>query len=172
LAIVLAATLSACGLVTGSKAPVSVDREGPFVRRFEATAPTYREGQAVMAVARMSYDGPDTVAHLSGSGSGPILFNIEQLDGDIDQSAFQHDNCRPYDLNADQPFEVPFRKSGSFDPRAADAAFWRAFFDEPRLLLPAGQYRLTAVVDLLVGVGCANPSLDLSTSLMVRVEAQ
>ena len=164
--------LPACGLVTGAKAPVSSAHHGPFVLEFEASASSYVANEPVSAVARLSYEGADSIAKLSGTGSGAILFNIEQLDGDLDQSAFQHDNCKPYELSADQPIEIPFRKSGAFDPNGPRAAFWSDFFAEPELRLPAGRYRLTAFVPLSVGVGCPNPPLDLRASIEIDVVAR
>lgn len=164
--------LPACALVVGSKVPVSTDRQGPFILTFETTAATYRENEPVIAVAKLSYDGPDAAAELSGTGSGAILFDIEQLDGDLDQSAFQHDDCKPYSLPADQPIERPFNKSGAFDAKDPRAEFWRDFFAEPELRLPAGRYRLTARVPLSVGAGCRDSPLDLRTSLEIEVVKQ
>jgi hypothetical protein len=168
-AIALVAALSACALAVGSKGPTSTDRNGPFVLSFEASAPSYAANEPVIAVAQLGYDGPETVAHLSGSGSGPILFDIEQLDGDLDQSAFQDDDCKPHDLPAGQPVEIAFRKSGAFDPASPRANFWRDYFKEPDLRLPAGHYRLTAHVELSIGSGCTNEPLDLRASLVIDV---
>jgi hypothetical protein len=164
--------LPACSIVTGGKMPSSTVHDGPFTLEFEASAASYAENEPVHAVAIFSYEADDAVAELSGTGSGAILFNIEQLDGDVDQSAFQHDNCKPYELPADQPIEQPFSKSGVYDPDSPRATFWRDFFTDPELRLPAGHYRLTAVVPLSAGAGCSEPPLDLSTSIEIEVKSQ
>ncbi|HEX5579163.1 MAG TPA: hypothetical protein VFY43_05805 [Candidatus Limnocylindria bacterium] len=164
--------LPACGVVTGGKMPTSIVHDGPFTLQFEASASSYRANEPVLAQARFSYEGDDPVAELSGTGSGAILFDVEQLDGDVDQSAFQHDDCRSYELPADQPIEKPFSKSGVYDPESADAAFWRDFFTDPELRLPAGHYRLTARVTLSAGTGCPQPPLDLVASIEIDVVEQ
>lgn len=139
---------------------------------FSTSSASYAENEPVLASARLIYDGPDETASLSGTGSGAILFSIEQLDGDLDQSAFQHDDCKPYELPADRPIELPFSKSGALDADDPRAQFWRDFFAEPELRLPAGHYRLTATVPLSAGSGCAQPPLDLTASVEISVVKQ
>jgi hypothetical protein len=63
---------------------------------------------------------------------------------------------------------APFFKSGGFSDRDPDAAFFRAYFRDPLLRLPAGRYEIHAVTDYL-GAQCAGPIHTLDASVTIDV---
>jgi hypothetical protein len=49
---------------------------------------------------------------------------------------------------------TPIYKAGGFDPSGPDAAFYRSYFAEPELVLPAGIWDIGATLNVsLVGCG-------------------
>ncbi|CAN5750461.1 hypothetical protein BH24CHL8_BH24CHL8_07880 [soil metagenome] len=86
----------------------------------------------------------DARTTVTSSGAGLVVFSIEQLDGPVDTGWARDDDCVRYVYRPGDTESVEFQKSGGYadDDRMAD--FWRTFFAEPELRLPAGQYRITA----------------------------
>jgi hypothetical protein len=77
--------------------------------------------------------------------------------------------CFPRDLIARQPIMVAYGKSGAWNEDDADAAFWRAFFADKPLRLPAGTWRITASLRAKLTPDCSGPlhSLDASVTFVV-----
>jgi hypothetical protein len=130
-----------------SAPPISASVEDETFR-LTITTPrsTYTTTEAIpiSATLELLRTEPTTIA---GPGSGPLGFGIEQLDGPIDtqpgwRASCGHDTWAPGEVRTE-----PFAKSGGFSADDPMAGFWRAYFDEPDLILPAGQYRVFAVVD-------------------------
>ena len=59
-------------------------------------------------------------------------------------------------------------KSGGFSADDPDAAFYRAFFSEPLVRLPAGRWEIAAVASFVVGD--RRPEHSLRASITVTVE--
>ncbi len=166
-----ALSLSACSPGDPGQPPrvAAVDRDGPFSLTMTVERTQYRVDEPIDAVATFAYAGPKAWEELSGSGSGPILFGIEQSDGPIDNGFWQHDDCKRHVLERDGPLVQGFQKGAAFGASDPMADFWRDYVAEPDLRLPAGHYRLTALVELIVGRGCDGPPLDLRASVEVTV---
>jgi hypothetical protein len=173
-ALVMMAVMASCGADDSDSAagPRAIDRDGNFVLEFTVAEPRYVENEPIVAAARLQYRGAANVAHLWGSGTGPIFFKIEQLDGDIDTSPGGHDDCVPYDVFNGRPLEAAFRKNHGWSADDPMAAFWEDFSADPQLRLPAGRYRLSALVSLLIGTGCDGDLLDMRSSIEIEVTAR
>jgi hypothetical protein len=98
----------------------------------------------VAAILQLLRDEPTTIA---GSGSGPVVFGIEQLDGPVDAGPAWTSDCTYHVWAPKQVEFVPFQKSGGYDASDPMAPFWMAFFNDADLVLPAGHYRIFAMVD-------------------------
>jgi hypothetical protein len=146
-----------------------VDSQGPFSLALTVQRTQFQVHEAITAVATFAYAGPKAWEELSGSGSGPILFGIEQGDGPIDAGFWQTDDCKRHVLERDGPLVLAFRKGAAFSANDPMADFWRAYVADPELRLPAGHDRLTALVELAVGQGCDGPPLDLRASVEITV---
>ena len=166
-----ALSLSACSSGDPGQPPrvAAVDRQGPFSLTMTVERTLYQVDEPIDAVATFAYSGPKAWEELSGSGSGPILFGIEQRDGPIDNGFWQHDDCKRHVLERDGPLIQAFQKGAAFGADDPMADFWRDYVADPILRLPAGHYRLTALVALAVGQGCGGPPLDLRASVEVTV---
>lgn len=95
---------------------------------------------------------------IAGSGSGPVVFGIEQLDGPVDAGPAWTSDCQVHVWAPGQIRFVPFQKSGGYDADDPMAPFWMAFFNDADLVLPAGRYRIFAQVDYDVDTCTADES--------------
>lgn len=98
----------------------------------------------ISATLELMRTEPTTIA---GPFSGPLGFGIEQLDGPVDNGPAWRMSCVHEDWAPGEVRNEPFTKSGGFGADDPMAEFWRAYFDEPDLILPAGDYRVFAVAD-------------------------
>ena len=130
-----------------SAGPISASVEDETFRltiTTERSVYTSTEVIPISATLELLRTEPTTIA---GPGSGPLAFGIEQLDGPIDAGPAWRMSCGHETWAPGEVRIEPFTKSGGFDNDDPMAAFWRAYFDEPDLILPAGDYRVFAVVD-------------------------
>ena len=63
------------------------------------------------------------------------------------------------------------RKSGGFSADDPNADFYRSFFADPLVHLPAGDWTLTAVASLVDGYGGSGESYTLRAAVLVHVTA-
>jgi len=144
------------------------DVEPSFKLRIRAESGVYRSGEPIQIWAWLTYAGPKGQEKLVGSGSGLVLFSWEQLAGDLHQDAAATTDCAPYTINRDQVLAVPFAKSGGFSADDPYAAFWRQYFADPALRLPASRYRIHAQTNFYVGdCGAAEHRLDAAVEIGV-----
>lgn len=110
----------------------------------ERSVYTSTEAIPVSATLELLRTEPTTTA---GSGSGPVVFGVEQLDGPVDAGPFMTMDCVREDWAPGEVRVVPFSKSGGYSADDPMAPFWIAYFNDADLLLPAGRYRVFAIVD-------------------------
>lgn len=101
-------------------------------------------GAPIDIAAVLTWEGADPRAMIWGSGGGPVSFGLEQIDGDLQMDAVQTADCAQHEYARGVPVAIPFRKSGGFSADDPNAAFYRAYFADPVLRLPAGSWRVTA----------------------------
>ena len=126
-------------------------QDDAFRLEIETASPRYESGSAVVVTARLTYVGPEPTVHAFGSGSGPVLFGLTQLDGPFDPGGSGTADCARYEFRRGEPQTVAYRKGGgwSADDPMADA--YVAFFDDPRVRLPNGVFQFTARIELSIG---------------------
>jgi hypothetical protein len=61
---------------------------------------------------------------------------------------------------------MPYRKSGGWDGNDPNAAFYQAFFKDPRLILPAGHWQISIGTDGYLGP-CADGAPKIDAQLPV-----
>lgn len=135
------------GSPTSSAEPVTSTVEDDTFRltiQTERSVYPTTEAIPISATLELLRTEPTTIA---GPGSGPLGFGIEQLDGPIDTQPGWRTSCRHEIWAPGEVRSEPFAKSGGFGADDPMAEFWRAYFDEPDLILPAGRYRVFALVD-------------------------
>lgn len=158
-------------IVTGS--PVTAqDDDGVFRLSLEARQDRYRAGQVIDVMAMLTYLGPDPSTVALGPGTGLIGFGIESDDPAIRISPAFTSDCAPWKFTRDEVVVYPFEKSGGFGEDEPLASFYRAYFADPELRLPAGTWRIFAGGGFYEGADCGDafPYHSLSASLTIVVE--
>ncbi len=156
--------MAACATPTGSPAPAGSSpsgspganeparaeaADGPFQLVFEVPAPTWRAGQPIDGRASLGITTGG--AEVGGSGSGLVGFEFREVGGHRLVGPAWTADCRQYRLEAGAPLVTGIVKSGGFAGEDPDAAFYRSFFADPLVRLPAGTWEITAVADFIEG---------------------
>jgi hypothetical protein len=152
---------------TASYGPVETTvTDGMFRLTARADQANYHTHDAIGMVALVTFLGPAPNFPATGSGSGLVTFDVQQVDGPLVIHGVTPLDCIPQPLLvANEPQAIPFAKSGGYDP-SASPDFWNAYFADPLLHLPAGHWSLVARADI-TGVECDPSTLH---HLMASVE--
>lgn len=142
-------------------------RQGDFILTITASRPEYRGGDPIDVEAVFEYQGPKPAVGLSGA-TQLIGFGIEQQGGSIRNGPVWRTACKPYLVQRGVPIETQFTKSGDFSESEPDAAFWRAYFGDPVLRLPAGTWRVFVVAQY--GTEGCGSSTELTASIVLQVQ--
>ena len=142
-------------------------RDGQLGLVFELEDDTFRAGEPIDGQARLEIASGG--ADLVGSGSGLVGFEFREVGGRRRIGPVWTSDCHQYRLEAGTPIVTGILKSGGFSADDPDAAFYRAFFAEPLVRLPAGRWEIAAVASFVVGE-CGNPEHSLRASITVTVE--
>jgi len=106
------------------------------------------EGEAVLALI----DGDQ--AELGVAGNGPLEFIFQEVDGRREMGPAWDTVCASAQLAADAPITWQIRKSGGYGEGDPDLDFYRSFFADPLVRLPAGDWDITAVAEFIDGRDC------------------
>ncbi len=160
---VVAAFLIACDAFGRSTATA-----GPFRLELSLPKTVWSVGEAIEGEAILSLaSGPGR--DLGGSGSGLLLFGFEEIGGKrLIQPAMSSD-CAGYRLEPDTPMRSPLQKSGGWSADDPDAAFYQAFFADPLIRLPPGEWRVSAIATFINGFGCDGNAVSMETWIDIRV---
>lgn len=149
---VTALLVAACGepAPSGSEPPTGtpIVREGVadgFRLVLLVGSDAYDAGAPIDVGATLTWTGPADRATVWASGSGVVSFVVEQVDGPIALGGAMTADCVAHEFERLVPVPIPFRKSGGFSADDPNADFYRAFFADPLLRLPAGTWRLGAI---------------------------
>lgn len=121
---------------------------------------------AITPVAELQYIGPEgsvTIYH----GAPAIYWRILEIDGQRGMGWAVDTICDSTTLVSGTSLTAPFRKGGeiSDDPTTF---FDRAWFQDPTLRLPAGQWAISAVFDAALG-GCGGEHHELTATVEIEV---
>ena len=116
----------------------------------------------------LRYIGAPPRTTVISHGGGPVSFGVEQLDGPIVNGPGYDANAVPFTYRRGDVRDVPFQKSGGWDGSDPMADFWRAWFADPELRLPAGQYRISAYLEYR-GLGDQATTQTLEASVVIEV---
>jgi len=128
---------------TVGSAPQGEGNDELFALTIQADRDHYAADELIEIATTLRYIG-DEPTTVTSSGGGLVVFSIEQLDGPVDVEGAQTADCMPYEYRPGDTESTGFRKSGGYSNDDPMADFWRSFFGEPELRLPAGEYRITA----------------------------
>jgi hypothetical protein len=148
------------------------DTNGDF--RFSLTAgqTQYAAGEPIRDIhAALTYTGPRASIDLTGGYQLIEPWQLEQLDGPIDQLGATPAPCRGYTMSRNLPVDSSFGKSGGYSHSDPLATFWDAYFADPDLRLPAGTWKITVGAHFSE-TSCDGQWIGLSASIVIRTVAE
>jgi len=148
---------------------VAEDASGDFVLTIRADSAVVPAGEPIDIETTLVYTGVQPTVEIWGSGGGVVAFSIRQIDGDLDVEGLMTSDCAPHELLRDEPLDVPFQKSGGWDPQDPGSGEIEAFILDPLLRLPPGRWEITARATFLVGE-CARPEVELLATIVITSE--
>jgi len=151
--------------------PVSnTARDAAFAVQMSLPRSVYHVGEAIEVATTATYVGSAPTVRAYSEWDSLVVFSLEQLDGPRDMLDVVSDlMCREVDLGRDQPIDVPFLKNGGYSATDPQAAFWKQYFADRELHLPAGQWRIVAMLDADLNPGCQHYASSLSTAVTFDV---
>jgi hypothetical protein len=145
-------------------------RDGVFELTIRSDKMHYASGEPIDVTVALTYWGNEPSIETFGSGGGRFFRAIRQLGGDLEMEGLLTADCRPQgELMRGQPVEAPWGKSVAYAADDPNADFYREWFRDPTLWLPAGTWTFTVSTSFAVGQGCGPAASQLSVSLTVVV---
>lgn len=114
----------------------------------------------------MAFQSPVQVA----SADPLIAFGLRQLDGSLEMGPGAPDVCLVRELAPS--VGSLFVKSGGYDARDPNAAFYRDFYADPRLTLPASEWRVSAVAEFAPQGTCALTDKPIMLEASIEITVQ
>jgi hypothetical protein len=154
-----------------SDPPVAYDQDGDFRLMLSAGRSTYAAGEPIDIEAALRYVGTskETISGLAEF----IVFSLDQVDGTIQTTPASRLMCGSWDFEPGQTRIQPFTKMGSYDDDGPLATFFRSYFSDPVLRLPAGIFKITAGISFNPGIACPSQEAlhHLSASIVITTVA-
>ena len=130
----------------------------------------YKAGDPIQVVAGLTNGGSGGSITTYGSPDGPVIFSLRQVDGPVVIDPIVLTSCiEQVTLPAYEPMQIPFKKTGTVPSGATDPEYWRSWFADPVLRLPAGTWEISATPNFALG-GCGpktSPNLRPTITLVV-----
>jgi hypothetical protein len=152
----------------GAPLPIAETRDDLFALTIQSERSRYAVNEPIVIETTLQYVGDADEITVTSSGGGLVVFSIEHLDGPVDALGGRDSDCQRFRYRRGVIERVQFEKSGGFSSESPMAAFWRAFYADPQLRLPAGEYRITA--QALYGPPGCGEGATLEASILVQVE--
>ena len=154
-----------------SATPVAARAEasrGRYRLVFELPKSTWSAGEPITGTATLSLIGGGQ-ADIGASGSGITGFHYQERGGRHDVEPVLTADCTSYRVSGEAPIVEPLGKSGGFTGEDPDAAFLRSFLAGPNVLLPAGDWQVTAIADFIDGRRCQGEHYLLEAPVVIHV---
>ena len=148
----------------------ATDTQGRYQLVFELPRTDWQTTDSITGLATLSLIGSGGV-DFGSSGSGPIGFGFDEVGGSRQMGPVWTADCRYDRLESGQPKTSPITKSGGFIAEDPNVDFYRSFFADPLVHLPAGDWTITAVANFVEGSGCSGASYTLKAAVLVHVTA-
>jgi hypothetical protein len=152
--------------------PITSSAEGNgFVLAVTLPTNTYTPVDPIDLQVTLTWQGAEPTKKVWGSAGGPLMFALKQLDGPIEIGPASDAACGIHEFVRGVPQVSGYRKSGGYSDTDPNAAFYKAFFADPMLRLPVGQWRISVIVDGYLAECAQNaPPLSLNASVDVLVQ--
>ena len=146
------------------------DTEGRYQLVFELPRTNWRTTDSIAGQATLSLIGAGAV-DFGASGQGPLAFGFDEVGGSRHAGWSMTADCAYYHLDAGQSISSSINKSGGYEGDAAPSDFNRWFTKDQLVYLPAGDWTITAVANLVDGAGCSGGAYTLKAAVLVHVTA-
>ena len=140
--------------------------DGPLRLAFDLPRATWQAGEPITGRARLEVEAGG--ADLGGSGSGLVGFEFREVGGHRRMGPAWTSDCRQYRLDPNAPLTSGITKSGGFAGEDPDAAFYRSFFADPMVRLPAGTWEIAAAAEFSEGL-CDGAAHSLRAPILVTI---
>ena len=170
--VAVTAAVLGCASPAPSVAIEQVDRQqnGTFALEIRTPRDRYTVAEAIPIVTNFVYIGPEART-IAGGGPSLVSFGLEQIGGPVDMPRGGSDLiCVQHQLTARQPVAVPFLKSGGWSNHDPLAGFWRAYFADKELHLPAGSWQVTASLEAIMAPDCIGQEHRVDATVAFVVE--
>lgn len=121
----------------------------------------------------LTYGGPDANLTLwTNSSPGLVGFDVMQLDGPLSMPGGGTSDCVAVSMAKGQARTVAFSKIGGWSNDDPYAAFYEAYYQDAKLRLSAGTWRISAKSGFTIGgsdCGAGQPA-DLRATVEIVVE--
>src|SRR5664280_2668853 len=146
----------------------ATDSQGQYQLVFEMPTTDWRTTDSITGLATLSLIGSGGV-DFGSSGGGPIGFGFDEVGGSRHVGPVWTADCMYGRLESGQPKTSPITKSGGFTGEDPNVDFYRSFFADPLVHLPAGDWTITAVASFVEGTLCSGASYTLKAAILVHV---
>ncbi|MCR2805803.1 hypothetical protein [Paenibacillus soyae] len=123
--------------------PKLVHKDDLFEMKLNIGRTEFKTGEPIELSASLTYIGEEESITVWGPGTRVVFAITDGKDFDMDGATTLE--LASHELARGETFEYPFEKSGGFGADDPDAAFWKKFYAEKELRLPAGTYLISAV---------------------------
>jgi hypothetical protein len=122
--------------------PKLIHKDDQFEMKLNIAKTKFKVGEPIVYSASLTYIGNNKSILIWG-GHTYILFSV--TDGKkIKMEGVNTLELTATKLNQGETHEYPFFKSGGYTANDPDAGYWKKFYAEKDLILPAGTYLITA----------------------------
>jgi hypothetical protein len=173
IAVVLSVATACSPVIPSEPLPAGVPveqtvRDDVFTLTLRAPRNVWRAGEPIGVEALLTFVGPAQQVNVVGSGSGLVMFSLEQLDGDLDVGGGADADCASHPMTRGRPVVTPYQKSGGWSAEDPNAGKLEAFFRDPVFRLPTGTYQVFATFTGFLGeCGGVEHSLRADIGLLV-----
>lgn len=127
-----------------------------------------RANRPITLGSTLRYVGPKERVEIWASGIGPVSYSFKLADGALRLEGVSTGDCRPFQMERNQVYWLPYEKSGSFDPSGPSASFYADFFSGDELKLPAGLWAVDGRLHLTIE-SCFGERTDTTATLQLTV---
>ena len=152
----------------GKATATATDVQGPYRLTFQMPSTEWHTTDAISATATLEFTGTGSVDYGS-SGSGPFAFAFEEIGGSRQMGWSMTTDCLTQHLDAGAPISSGIIKTVSWTDPDPNADFYRSFYADPLVHLPAGDWKITAVARFVEGAGCSGQSYTLNAPITIHV---
>ncbi len=146
---------------------VASDTAGNVKLSLVLSKTTVKAGEPIECYAELSYTGKKKGVTVYGEPKP--YFSISGGKFSKGQGMMMLDVLATQILKA-EPVRFPFNKSGAYSEQDPNAAFWKAYFSEPKLLLEPGEYEITTGYSYTLDEDYAGKEYKMQATTKITVE--